>query len=479
MTPTEDEGRDWAVRVPLGFQIGGWEIIARIATGSWGSVYEARPITSDAPLGPDSTTATAAEAEAGGTVAVKFLHAPSTSPGRRASLAADIAARERAFSQRADHPYLIRTFEMIEIEGTGTELDGCLALVMERAAIHLGQWWGRGNAGHDGDAERILTQLADGIRHIHAAGWVHADVKPSNVLLTDGGDVRICDFGLSAELDGTHAYALPRTGSLDYVPPEWWNARITPTGMAIRPSQDIWAWGVIAHQIFTGGSHPFPGATAHARSQTAAGYGAGVSSSSDLRLSGGVPPRWRALVTDCLARDPADRPSAEQVSERVRSIIDGADVRPDTRRRDGRARRRWRPNGRAAGVGALAATAVGIATTVAVMTTTDRGNKSALSVTVSRDCVIGSCTPEFPVLFLTSGATPGGSIRTIVAGPDGIDRNKAKPHAYKPIGQAAADGTKVGKWYFETGDPIGVWTVTTEDLATSERASTTFQVRLP
>ena len=61
---------------------------------------------------------------------------------------------------------------------------------------------------------------------MHAAGWVHGDLKPRNVLLMGDGSVRLADFGLARELDGTHAYA-PRLGSSDYLPPEWWSERIS------------------------------------------------------------------------------------------------------------------------------------------------------------------------------------------------------------------------------------------------------------
>ncbi len=87
---------------------------------------------------------------------------------------------------------------------------------------------------------------------MHAAGWVHGDLKPGNVLLMADRSVRLADFGLARELDGTHAYA-PRLGSSDYLPPEWWSERVSEQGVAVRPTADIWALGVTAHQVLTGG----------------------------------------------------------------------------------------------------------------------------------------------------------------------------------------------------------------------------------
>src|SRR5204862_1058021 len=111
------------------------------------------------------------------------------------------------------------------------------------------------------EAERIVAEICEALVHMHASGWVHGDLKPRNVLLMADGSARLADFGLARELDGTHAYA-PRLGSSDYLPPEWWSERISEQGVAIRTTADIWALGVTAHQLLTGGLLPFPGATA-------------------------------------------------------------------------------------------------------------------------------------------------------------------------------------------------------------------------
>ncbi len=156
---------------------------------------------------------------------------------------------------------------------------------------------------------------------MHAAGWVHGDLKPRNVLLMGDGSVRLADFGLARELDGTHAYA-PRLGSSDYLPPEWWSERISEDGVAIRTTADVWALGVTAHQVLTGGLLPFPGATARARGSAAQAWAAG---SEPLRLADELPAEWQPIIADCLAPDHDSRlpHSAESLLARVEDLRRG------------------------------------------------------------------------------------------------------------------------------------------------------------
>jgi eukaryotic-like serine/threonine-protein kinase len=153
------------------------------------------------------------------------------------------------------------------------------------------------------DPVSVITSICEALVHIHARGWVHGDVKPSNVLLMADGSVRLADFGLARELEGTHAYT-PRVGSSDFLPPEWWSERISERGIPVRPTVDIWALGVTIHQLLTGGLYPFPGAGSRARAAAAQAYADGRE---PLRLADGLPSEWRPIVTDCLAPDHSSR----------------------------------------------------------------------------------------------------------------------------------------------------------------------------
>lgn len=288
-------------RLPAGFRIDGWQLDAVIGSGGWGTVYEAHAVA-------DGTTA-----------AVKVLPTGALAPNQRAALG-ELVAREVRFSAEADHPHLIRTRAVCTVDAPDLPaLDGAIALVMDRAEASLRQVLDAAGTGRPvPDAVRVLRGVAAGLAHMHGAGWVHGDLKPANVLLGAAGEVWLADFGLATELDGTHAH-VPPLGTLDHLPPEWWSQRTGADGALVRPTADIWAFGVLAHQVLTGGLHPFPGATARARSLAAQSYARGTT---PLRLDAGLDEDWRRLIGDCLAPDHASRQrhTAAGLASRVEAL---------------------------------------------------------------------------------------------------------------------------------------------------------------
>ncbi|MFF1905213.1 serine/threonine-protein kinase [Kitasatospora sp. NPDC058218] len=292
--------------MPPGYAVAGYRVGEPIGAGAWGSVYAAHR-----PGGPAD-------------LAVKFLCPARLSPGQRRTMA-QIARSEMRFSRRADHPNLIRTLAVVTVDDPAhPRLDGALALVMERAAGSLQDVLAAARP-HTPvpDAERILAGVCAGLAHMHAAGWVHGDLKPGNILLMPDGTAKLADFGLTAELEGTHAYG-PPLGSPDHVPPEWWSQRTGARGVAVRPSADIWAFGVVAHQLLTGGLHPFLGATARARSLAAQAYARGAA---PLRLDDALPACRRPAVAACLAADRAERARVDLAALRA-ELLAAAAQRP-------------------------------------------------------------------------------------------------------------------------------------------------------
>lgn len=93
----------------------------------------------------------------------------------------------------------------------------------------------------------FLTQVASGLEAIHASGVVHRDLKPENVLLTNAGEVKICDFGTARLTEGPrltqHGGVL---GSVNYLSPEYVEKNI------LDERSDIYALGVLAYELITG-----------------------------------------------------------------------------------------------------------------------------------------------------------------------------------------------------------------------------------
>lgn len=201
-------------------------------------------------------------------------------------------------------------------------LDGAIVLVMERAERSLRDLFDAGVAGAAGaagaDVARLFAEICEGLAHLHGSGWVHGDLKPENILLMADGALKLSDFGLATELTGTHGthgYA-PPMGTLDYLPPERWQAPLGEHGVEVRPSADIWALGIMVHEAFASGASPFPGATPVARGAAVQEYADGRA---PLRIDSALPPFWRALAADCLAPTHAERAahSAEILLARI------------------------------------------------------------------------------------------------------------------------------------------------------------------
>jgi serine/threonine-protein kinase len=282
---------DWAVRVPIGYWVGAWQVTEPIATGSFGSVYAARRI--------DGRPAAAA---------LKFIPV-GTLGFAQFRQAAQLAQRELRFSATAAHERLATVRESLVVRDTSVDFDGAVVLVMDRAAGSLQNALDRASPPQAlPDAGRLIRQLCDGLGYLHTSGWVHGDLKPSNLLLMPDGSLRLADFGLVTRLDGTHGYG-PPFGTTDYQPPERWDDRLSERGVQIRVSADVWALGVTAHQILTGGLLPFPGGTPGARVAAAQEFVAGRA---PLRL-GELPDGWARFITLCLDPDPAHRPSAMEL----------------------------------------------------------------------------------------------------------------------------------------------------------------------
>uniref|UniRef100_A0AAU2K1A3 non-specific serine/threonine protein kinase n=1 Tax=Streptomyces sp. NBC_00049 TaxID=2903617 RepID=A0AAU2K1A3_9ACTN len=318
---------DRADLLPPGYRVGDWVVTELIGSGGWSTVYAARPAEghSDRTNGghgrtdghhgrtdghhgrtdgdpdrtdkhPDPTgSAPAGRSSGPADVALKIMPTAGLAP-RQTRRIVDSAHREVELGRRMGHPRLIGFLETFVLDAPDhPSLDGAIVLVMERAAASLRELVDAGVP--EADRGRLIADICEGLSHLHRSGWVHADLKPENVLLGADRSVKLSDFGLATELTGTHGYA-PPMGTLDYLPPERWRAPLGELGVQVRTSADIWALGIVIHEVFASGGSPFSGATPVARGAAVQEYGAGRA---PLRMDHALPPFWRALAADCLA----------------------------------------------------------------------------------------------------------------------------------------------------------------------------------
>lgn len=159
----------------------------------------------------------------------------------------------------------------------------------------------------------VLAPVLSGLAVAHREGLVHRDVKPENVLISDGGDVKIADFGLvraiaEAKITSTSVIL----GTAAYLSPEQ-----VSSGDA-SPASDVYAVGILTYELLTG-TTPFTGDTALAVAYLRMDHDVAPPST----VIGGVPKQFDDLVLRATAREPVDRyADAEEMAAELEAIAD-------------------------------------------------------------------------------------------------------------------------------------------------------------
>ncbi|MFH8368562.1 protein kinase [Streptomyces sp. NPDC018031] len=245
----------------------------------------------------------------GRTVAIKTM---TTVPG------GDPAGRER-FRREAraaaalSHAHVVAVYDVLEEDVAGVRVP---YLVMEYVQGRpLSHYVPPGPGGLPlAEALRFVSEILDALAASHAAGLVHRDVKPANVMVTEAGSVKVMDFGIARALDA-QVTALTGTGFIvgtpHYMAPEQFTA-----GGAIDPRCDLYAVGVILFQLLTG-RVPFD-----AESGFQIGYQHVTAEPPALSVLGvQVPGEVQALLTRALAKSPQDRfPDARSMRAQILQV---------------------------------------------------------------------------------------------------------------------------------------------------------------
>lgn len=154
----------------------------------------------------------------------------------------------------------------------------------------------------------VLSATAAALGAAHRGGIIHRDVKPSNLLITPSGQVKLTDFGISIAADQTPMTQAGQVmGTAQYLAPE------QAMGRPATPAGDLYALGVVAYEALAG-RRPFTGknevdiAFAHVNDEVPA-------------LPADVPPALADLVMSLLVKDPTRRPrNADSVARQLETL---------------------------------------------------------------------------------------------------------------------------------------------------------------
>jgi serine/threonine protein kinase len=265
-----------------------------VGTGGMGSVWRAH------------------DEDLGRTVAIKVFR-----PGMAQDADAARRESEKRLLASLSHPSLVTLFDAQLSPDAPSYLvmefidGGTLAEVISRGPVH------------PRDAASLAADLGEALHVVHHAGIIHRDVKPANILvrppLTPDHSFRavLADFGIAYLVDAARVTA-PGTavGTAAYISPE------QVRGHPPTPASDVYSLGLVLLEVLSG-ERAFPQQT------PVEAVSARLSESPEIPGEWGD--GWRSLLAGMIAIDPADRPTALEVSVRGR-VLDGKEVDADLTR---------------------------------------------------------------------------------------------------------------------------------------------------
>jgi eukaryotic-like serine/threonine-protein kinase len=268
--------------------IDGFDLVNCIATGNVSQVWEVKEVATSQ------------------SYAMKLLLPEAfADPEQKAQL-----KHEAKLGKSCDHPNLIRVYDLrvsrkhayftMELF-RGANLKGMLRNDLTGAQVR---------------AKKIAEGVTQALAHMHEKGWVHKDVKPENILMTRGGDVRLIDFSLAARSAGALAKAFTRKksviiqGTRTYIAPEM--IRRNPATTSV----DMYSLGITLYEILTGRppfimANPDALLMAHIQSKP----------ETPSILNPNITPELDRVILKMLAKKPKERPTnMQEVFAEIRSI---------------------------------------------------------------------------------------------------------------------------------------------------------------
>lgn len=278
------------------------EALRELGAGTTGRVVHGRLVE---PFG---------DCPAGFEVAVKTLHR-----GRRAS-----ARARRAFAEEARVGLAVRDPSLVRVLCNDEDgPDGPRIVMAYVPGRSLSDVLREDGPLPEPQVRRVGVQLARALAALDEAGYAHGDIKPDNARLDSDGRAVLVDLGFARRVDGRSVQ--PDAGTLRYLPPE----RVD--GGRAEPAGDVFALGLVLYELATG-RHPFDlaGAAGSLRGSSRELVRGGPQSADALlaelararyvppsRFEPQLSPFFDRLLADLLRREPAGRPTARVVAERL------------------------------------------------------------------------------------------------------------------------------------------------------------------
>ena len=155
------------------------------------------------------------------------------------------AEREAKLAAKLNHANVVAVFDLVE-ETSDEQSQQWLVMEYVEGTDLSELIRQRGRLSPD-DAAPILAQVASALAAAHGAGIVHRDVKPSNILVSPDGQVKLSDFGIArTSSDPTLTQTGLVTGSPAYLSPE------VASGQPATPASDVWSWGATLFHALEG-----------------------------------------------------------------------------------------------------------------------------------------------------------------------------------------------------------------------------------